>query len=843
MDLTPEHNRIQAIIDAIESVCEEFPSDFRTRRFTPADHTRLAQAVNRLACEAGCVIPLRENGAGKDGTDERLRKVLNRMQESYFEVDLKGNIHFFNDRVTAKLGYETTEIRGMNFRDLVDERNRKIVYDTFHALFLTGAPIRNFEWQLIKKDGRKMDVESSADLLRDANGRPVGFCGVARDITSRKTAEKQLGASEERYRHIIDSIEESYFEVDLQGNLLFFNDTVLRDLNYAPDEIRNVNFRRLVDDANAEKVFAAFHQVYATGKPVKGFDWVIQRKDGSGIEVESSAALIRDERGKPRGFRGIVRDVSQRKKIEEALRQSEERYRMIVENMQDTIMVFDISTLQYLYQSPSEIRVTGYTPEEIMQIPTERQVTPESYARAVAILAEELQRESDGNPVDPHRSRVFEMEVYHKNGSTVWLEITASFQRDKTGKPVGILMAGKNITERKKAEAEREKLEHQLLQSQKLETIGRLAGGVAHDFNNMLNVILGYVDLIKLKLKTRRPVLHDIQEIEKAACRSRDLTAQLLAFSRKQMIQPQIVNLNNLIGNMETTLRRLIGEDIALHVFPEAGLWPVKVDPTQVEQILINLAVNARDAMAPGGKLSLETSNIVIDRTYSLPHPDASPGPYVRLMMSDTGAGIAPGDLPHIFEPFFTTKEIGKGTGLGLATVYGIVKQNNGFINVYSEPARGSVFKIYLPRCLDEPHCTDGDTPAAVPTGSGTIVLVEDDAMLLKMISEMLETMGYDIIRSQNPEDVLSLDEKTTAAIDLVITDVVMPELSGRELRDRLLAANPDLKVLFMSGYTSNIIALHGILEDGVHFIQKPFTMKDLAAKVSELIPETKQNR
>ncbi len=245
------------------------------------------------------------------------------MQESYFEVDLKGNIHFFNDRVTAKLGYETTEIRGMNFRDLVDERNRKIVYDTFHALFLTGAPIRNFEWQLIKKDGRKMDVESSADLLRDANGRPVGFCGVARDITSRKTAEKQLGASEERYRHIIDSIEESYFEVDLQGNLLFFNDTVLRDLNYAPDEIRNVNFRRLVDDANAEKVFAAFHQVYATGKPVKGFDWVIQRKDGSGIEVESSAALISDEVGRPRGFRGIVRDVSQRKTMEEALRQSD----------------------------------------------------------------------------------------------------------------------------------------------------------------------------------------------------------------------------------------------------------------------------------------------------------------------------------------------------------------------------------------------------------------------------------------------------------------------------------------------------------------------------------------
>ncbi|NLX50724.1 MAG: PAS domain S-box protein [Deltaproteobacteria bacterium] len=838
MGSNPQHNRIQAVIDALERIREDFPSDARTRSFAPDDLDLLSQAVNRLARRAGCVSPPPGNGV-----EARLQKVLHRMQESYFEADLKGNIQFFNDRLPAKLGYDASEIRGMNFRDLVDERNRKIVYETFHSLFLTGAPVRNFEWQLLRKDGQSMDVESSVDLLCDEKGRPTGFCGVTRDITPRKTVEKELGASEERYRHILDSIEESYFEVDLHGNLLFFNDTVLRDLNYTPAEIRNVNFRRLVDDANAAKVFAAFHQVYVTGKPVKGFDWVIQRKDGSGIEVESSAALIRDEVGRPRGFRGIVRDISQRKTMEEALRQSEERYRMIVENMQDTISVIDINTLSYLYQSPSEIRVTGYTPEEIMQIPLERQVTPESYARAVAILAEELQRESDGNSVDPHRSRVFEMEVYHKNGSTVWLEVTASFQRDKTGKPVGILMAGKNIAERKKAEAEREKLERQLLQSQKLETIGRLAGGVAHDFNNMLNVILGYVDLIKLKLKTRRTVLHDIQEIEKAACRSRDLTAQLLAFSRKQMIQPQIVNLNRLIGDMEKTIRRLIGEDIALHFFPDAGLWPVKVDPTQVEQILINLSVNARDAMTPGGKLTLETSNIVIDRTYSLPHPDSSPGPYVRLEVSDTGAGIAPGDLPLIFEPFFTTKEIGKGTGLGLSTVYGIVKQNNGFITVYSEPARGSVFKVYLPRCLDEAPGKESAAKTDAPAGSGTILLVEDDAMLLKMISEMLETMGYDVIRSQNPHELLSRVEKKIGSIDLAITDVVMPGLSGRELRDRLLAENPNLKVLFMSGYTANIIALHGILEDGVQFIQKPFTMSDLAAKVSELIPQTKQYR
>jgi len=1067
---------------------------------------RLAATINKLLKKQSQPTPSpaaeKKPDAASDKGEVRFQNLLARMQESYFELDIQGNIRFFNDRLIKKLGFTRKEISGMNFRKLLDKENKEKLYGIGRDILRTGTAVQSFEWQLITKDGKTMDVESSVALLRDEKGRPAGFHGVVRDITKRKKAERELRLSEERYRNIIDSVEESYFEVDLQGNLLFFNDAVVRVLNYTPEEIIRMNFRKLVDEHNADKIFKIFHTVYLTGETVKGFDWKINKKNGGTLDVESSVALLRDENGQPIGFRGIVRDISQRKqaerhlqlitenirdviwtmdfnahftyvspsvtamlgytpeelmhlsfadyltddsrklveqayaeelerlsashdrmtddhrlleleiirkdgerrwmevqpdfncdeqgvpfevlgiarditdrrkaedafrstdklyriivenvhdvvfvvdfnfrfifasnhrarltgytpeeimkipldkllppqsievisrelteamahrmapppagawqpvtveielnhknggivwleisatfgrdnqgvpreiiatarditarkKAELALEESEKRYRTIVENMNETITVLDLD-LNYLYQSPSEIRVTGYTPEEIMKIPAEQQVTPESYTRGVAMLTEELEKESGGEPVDPNRSRTIEMEFYRKDGGTIWLEMTASFTRDESGKPTGLLMAGRNITERKKAEVEKETLEKQLSQSQKMETVGRLAGGVAHDFNNMLNVILGYLDLIKLKLPAGHLITEDVLEIEKAACRSRDLTQQLLAFSRKQIIRPQPVDLNNLIAATESTILRLMTEKTKLAFYPGNDLWTIKFDPVQAEQILINLAVNARDAMPEGGNIILETANVIIDEDYYASHLELPPGPYVLLTVSDTGSGIAKDHLPYIFEPFFTTKDLGKGTGLGLATVYGIVRQNNGSINVYSEPDRGSTFKIYLP-CSADAGLILGMTPkpAATP-GSGSILLVEDNPMVLKLVTGMLTTLGYRVIASGNPLEALSQCEKEEMPLDLVITDVVMPFMSGRELRDRLLATRPDLKVLFMSGYPSNVIAQHGILEEGMEFIQKPFSLADMAAKAGKLISRTK---
>ena len=463
-------------------------------------------------------------------------------------------------------------------------------------------------------------------------------------------------------------------------------------------------------------------------------------------------------------------------------------------------------------------------------------MTPDSFTLAQNTLAEELTSEFSGEPLDPYRSRTVEVEVYHKNGGTVWLEITASFIRDENGKPIGLLMAGRDINARKKAEEEKAKLEEQLLQAQKMESVGRLAGGVAHDFNNMLNVILGYVELSKMKLTSGDPVLKDIEEIEKAASRSRDITSQLLAFSRKQIISPKIINLNELILSIQKTLARVIGEDIHLNFYPQENLWQIKFDPTHIEQILFNLAANARDAMPGGGKLTMETNNVHLDEAFCRDHLGFMPGDYVVLAVSDTGLGIDKENLQYVFEPFFTTKDVGKGTGLGLAMVYGIVKQNGGFINVYSEPGQGTTFKIYMMRNLEMDATVRETKEESAVFSPAMILVVEDDDMVRGMITQMLKAIGYSVIAAATPEEALSLCEKGDITVDLVITDVVMPVMNGRELRDKLRVVRPAIKVLFVSGYTSNVVVHHGILEEGVHFLQKPFSLNDLSRKVSEVL-------
>jgi two-component system, cell cycle sensor histidine kinase and response regulator CckA len=1193
----------------------------------------LASAINQLLKKAGKPVPTENrDNAGQDVTDERYRNILESMQEAYFETDLKGNMLFYNDRVTGVLGYSPEEISDMTFKQLVNEANAKKLYETFSTVYRTREAIRGFEWQVIKKNGEIIDVESSIALLRHKNGKPRGFLGVVRNITKRKQAETKLRQNEEYYRNILNSIEESYLELDLKGNLRFFNQAVMNELGYTSEELAGMNYQRIVGKENEKMVYEKFHKVFLTGEPVKDFAWQVIKKDGSSIDVESSIALLRDENGKPCGFRSVERDITRRRQIEEDLKRSEERYRtildimgeaylehdlkgniifandtackllglgrekligmnyrnyltpeaaknisdifqrvyktgqpallidydvlhedgttntyemnvalvqdqsgtpcgfrvltwdvterkkteldlresekryrIIVENMQDSISLLDLD-LNYIYQSPSEIRITGFTPEELMKIPLQNQmtqesyqlvekimaeelalefsgepldlhrsrtvelesyhknggtiweeitaafnrdengkpigilissreitkrreiqealkesekryrliaenvndivwtigldlkfiyaspshfrvtgftpeqtgkmsfpdfitpesfalitrvlseelsietsgqsadpnrsrtleleiyakprehiwmevnatfnrdatgkanailavgrditrrkkieqallesekryrmivenmsdiiwvmdldfrykyrspsniqitghtpeeiktiparnhITPESYALAEKVLAEELKLEFSGEPVDPHRSRTLEVEVYHKNGGTIWLEISATFGRDENGKPSELIIAGRNVTERKKMQAEKETLEKQLIQAQKMETVGRLAGGVAHDFNNMLSVILGYVDLAKLRLYKGSPVLNDIAEIEKAAIRSRDITSQLLAFSRKQIIAPKNINLNKMIAHTQKTLARLIGEDIDLKVHPEDGVWIIRFDPSQIEQILMNLAVNARDAMPHGGKLTIETANVRLNDAYCREHLGFHPGYYVCLTISDNGTGIDKETLPYIFEPFFTTKETGKGTGLGLATVYGIVQQNGGFINVYSEPGQGTSFKIYLPRSVEELDIKPAAEDEPLVMGSGNIVLVEDDALVLRMTTDMLRSIGYSVTAVANPLEALHLCGKGDMDIDLVMTDVVMPVMSGRELRDRLSIIRPDIKVLFMSGYTSNVIVHHGVLEQGVHFLQKPFSIKGLATMISEIM-------
>ena len=479
---------------------------------------------------------------------------------------------------------------------------------------------------------------------------------------------------------------------------------------------------------------------------------------------------------------------------------------------------------RFIYVNELACRSLGYTREELLQksgFDIDPDFTPEKcYACFKQI----------------RRDRFITIETTHqrKDGSRFPVEITANYV-EFDGKEYSCTYA-RDITARKNSEEEKAKLEMQLLQAQKMESVGRLAGGVAHDFNNMLSVILGHAELLRSSLPPGDPLLKSVLEIENAGIHSRDITRQLLAFSRKQIIAPKTTNLNKLIVNIKKTLAKLIGENIDLRFFPQQDLWNVRIDPTQVDQILFNLAANARDAMPEGGALVIETSNVDLDEVYCSLHVECRPGQYVVLSVTDYGVGMDKETLSHVFEPFWTTKEMGKGTGLGLATVYGITRQNGGLVTAYSESGKGTTFSIHIPRLMDEVQEETIVEIAPLEFHPATVLLVEDDDMVRRMTDAILRKIGYSVVLAESPMEALAVFEKEASSIDLVITDVIMPQMSGTELVAKISKIKPEVRVLFMSGYTENVIVRQGVLKEGIHFVQKPFSMKDFARKVREAI-------
>ncbi len=477
--------------------------------------------------------------------------------------------------------------------------------------------------------------------------------------------------------------------------------------------------------------------------------------------------------------------------------------------------------------------IVGYSREELLQMSFQDIVYPEDL---------------DANMEDFHpmlagekiSTGSIEKRYICKDGSLAWTNMTVSVVLSDSGDPTYFIVVIEDIANRKKEEEEKQKLQGQLLQSQKMESVGRLAGGVAHDFNNMLGVILGHAEMALARVEPHQPVHADLELIWKAAERSADLTRQLLAYARKQAVAPKVLDLNETVYKMLKILQRLVGEDIDLIWKPASDLWQVKIDPTQVDQILMNQAANARDAIVGVGKVIIETQNVVADVAYCTGHLGIVPGEYVMLSVSDNGHGMDRETLANIFEPFYTTKELGKGTGLGLAMVYGIVKQNKGAIYAYSEPGEGTDFKIYLPRYVDK---ISYDYSELAPTESTTggheiVLLVEDDLMLLEMFQAMLKQLEYTVLIAGTPGEAIRLANEHAGDIHLLLTDVVMPEMNGRDLARHLLSLYPNIKRLFMSGYTADIIAPHSVLEEGVHFIQKPFLITELATKVRKALDQ-----
>jgi PAS domain S-box-containing protein len=525
-----------------------------------------------------------------------------------------------------------------------------------------------------------------------------------------------------------------------------------------------------------------------------------------------------------------VRAASELERLdaEGALRASQERFRVLVEWMPEASVVHRGGKI--IHANPAAARLFGAESAQALEgKPILDLIHPDSRAVVLERVKTASQR---GSPTLPLAEKYLRLD-----GTAIDVEVQGVPIRYDDGPAIYAVI--RDIGERKRAEAQAASLQAQLHQAQKMESVGRLAGGVAHDFNNMLSAILANVDFALEQVSPTGQLREDLEQIRTAALHSADLTRQLLAFARKQTVSRKVVNLNDTLAGILSMLRRLIGEDVQLTLLPGEELWPVKVDPSQIDQILTNLCLNARDAIAGVGKLTVETGNVTLDADYCASHAECVPGDYVRLTVSDDGCGMDEETRSHLFEPFFTTKVMGKGTGLGLATVYGVVQQNHGSIEVQSEPGHGTTFKLYLPRHQSTPlPLTRDEVVALVTRGRETILLVEDEAAILKAAKRMLEQLGYVVLAANSAAEAVRLAKEHTGHLHLLMTDVIMPEMNGRDLAKNLLSLYPDLKRVFMSGYTADVIAHHGVLEDGVHFLQKPFSKADLAATLRRALDD-----
>ena len=612
---------------------------------------------------------------------------------------------------------------------------------------------------------------------------------------------------------------DAIFVKDLQGRYLMMNPAGAGFLGRTVDEVIGKDDTELFDDAETGRIIMELDRgVLQSGK----MQTLEEGGTAAGVSriYLSNKGPLRDQSGKVVGLLGICRDITDRKRAEEEMRRSEQKLHIHFEHTPLAVVEWDLD-FRVTDWNPSAERIFGYSKQEAI-----RQhgsfIVPPQHRPQVDQVWKELVRQNGGTRNTNDNLT--------KDGRTITCEWYNTPLVDELGRVLGVASLVHDVTEHVA-------LEERLRQSQKMEAVGRLAGGVAHDFNNLLTVILGYSQILAEGVPSGSRLADSTAQIKSAADRASGITRQLLAFSRKTVMTPRVVNLNDIMLNLDSLLRRLIGEDIEVLTVPANDLGSVTADPGQIEQVIMNLALNARDAMPHGGKLTLETSNEQLDESYAQRHQPTVAGRYVMLAVTDTGHGMSPETQARIFEPFYTTKEVGKGTGLGLSMVYGIVKQSGGYIWVYSEPDRGTTFKIYLPR-VDQPAETTGleNRSRSVQRGTETILLVEDDPQLRQLSSSVLAHCGYKVLTANGPEEGLAICRENHRDIRLLVTDVVMPRMNGRQLAEQIVQVAPNVKVLYISGYTSNAIVHYGVLDAGLWFLPKPFTLSALVAKVREVL-------
>jgi PAS domain S-box-containing protein len=699
--------------------------------------------------------------------------------------------------------------------DFREELKKKVVEDC-----ASGDPER-MRWEDIPIARNSEDTTFITATNTHIPGKNLMISTVW-DVTDRKRMEEALRKSELHYRSLFDNSLDAFLFTIPNGGVVDANPAACTLFGRTVEEIRILGRDGLVDTTDP-RLYLALEERARTGR-VKAELRMI-RSDGTKFPVEASSVIFKDLNG-TENTSMVIRDITDRKLAEEALVKREKLLQSIFQAAPIGICVTNNRILLDINDRFCEM--TGY----------ER---PEIIGRDIRFLyPDDVEYQSIGNMaygmIREHGSGTVETKWKCNNGRII--DVLMNFASiNVLDLDEGVTITALDITAHNEADRDKQQLQTQLLQAQKMEAIGRLAGGVAHDFNNMLNVILGYTELAMEKSVPGDPIQADLKEVLSAAQHSSDITRQLLAFARKQVITPKRLDLNSTVEGMLKILRRLIGEDIDLVWFPGKQLWKVVIDPSQLDQILANLCVNARDAISGVGKIVIETRNMTLDTSFCAEHPWCEEGEFVLLCVTDNGHGMDKVTVDQIFEPFFSTKEMGRGTGLGLATVYGIVKQNGGFIHVYSEPNKGTTFRIYLPRDPAPSESSPEEPVVEIPLSHGeTILVVEDAPPILQLVESILQGLGYNVLKAGSPIDALNLAETFPQRIDMLITDIVMPKMDGRQLYDRVLQGNPEIKCLFMSGYTTDEIIRRGILDEKVNFISKPFSKKELAAKVREVL-------
>jgi len=749
--------------------------------------------------------------------------VINSLPGIFYVFSAEGHMIRWNDNHQKVLGYPPEEMSERHILQLVAEEDRDLVTRKMEEVLSRGSA--TLEVRLLGRDGN-----TSPFLMHGVHmtvGDKAYLVGTGLDISERKQAEAALRESEERLRAITDNLPgavyQFYARPDGQMGLYYVGDRFEALFGFPIEPIQEC-LPRFISCVAEEHRAAFLTSIKDAVREVREWDFEGRFVKPNGDEIWFRGVSKPVRQREELVFNGLMLDITERKRAELALLAEKQLSEGLFSSLPSIAYVFDENG-NLMRWNHNLGKVLGWSDEEIPGMTIADAISPKDRDRVASVIRDAFNRGEAST----------ELNLLCRDGREIPAYCTG-VHVTIGGKPC-IIGIGVDLSERLAAEAEKTRLQEQLQQAMKMEAVGRLAGEIAHDFNNLLTAIGGNADLARMDLTSSHPAAQHLDEVTKAAEIAASLTRQLLAFSRRQIIEPKVLNLNDLVDNLQKMLGRLIGEDIALQTKLADGLGSVKVDPAQFEQVLVNLAVNARDAMPNGGRLTIETANVDLDENYHARHPTLQPGRYVMLAVSDTGHGITPEVRQHLFEPFFTTKPKGRGTGLGLAMVFGAVQQAGGAVEVYSEVGLGTTFKVYVPRIEEQAErYVHGRPVLDLPGGTATVLLVEDEEIVRTLAQMLLKRLGYSVLTAAHGDEAWSLMRNHDGKIDLLITDVVMPGINGRELAERVVKLHPDMKVLFTSGYTEDVIVHHGVLRDNLNFLGKPYSIQALAEKIAGIL-------